>query len=250
MNTLMTKTIILIPHYNNLKGLTKSLSSIYHKKGIDVLIIDDGSNDIEIPTASYLSSFLNVNVNLNILLLHKNNGITNALNYGLSYILEKNNYKYIARLDCGDTCVKNRFRLQEDFLEKNKDVALVGSWVKWINNNSNKEIYTFNPPISDKKIKRKMSIRCNIIHPAAMYRVSIVKRVGLYPINYKAAEDYAYFFKIMKKGKVANIPKYLTQVEHNINGISAKNKRTQSKSMNKLINLVLSKCFFPLVKFV
>ena len=48
------KTIILIPHYNNLEELTKSLSFIYHKTGIEAmayslpLLMSDsvGNNDL------------------------------------------------------------------------------------------------------------------------------------------------------------------------------------------------------------
>ena len=246
MENFKTKTIILIPHFNNLDGLTKSISCIHHRTGIDVLVIDDGSHDDYKPTDSNLSSFINENVNLNIISLKENKGITLALNHGLNYILEKGCHCYIARLDCGDTTVVNRFHIQEDFLDKNKDCALVGSWVKWMSNETNKEIYSFRPPASYKKIKKKMSIRCNVIHPSAMYRVSIVEKVGLYPINYKAAEDYAYFFEIMKKGKVANIPKYLTRVEHNSGGITNKNKRVQSRSKLKVIMKYGRKDFYLL----
>ena len=35
--------IIIIPHYNNPKGLYKSVTSIKEKIKIDIIIIDDGS---------------------------------------------------------------------------------------------------------------------------------------------------------------------------------------------------------------
>lgn len=229
------KTIILIPHYNNLVGLRKSLSNIFHKTGVDVLVIDDGSTKELRPELTSLKAYLNPNVNLEIDYLPNNRGITETLNYGLNRILEKGKHEFIARIDCGDTCVKNRFSLQEDYLETNPDVSLVGSWVKWINNASNKHVFSYRPPCEYKKIKKRMSIRCNVIHPSVMYRVDIVKKVGIYPLNYNAAEDYAYFFEMAKHSKIANIPKFLTHTEHNKEGITAQNKRTQNKSKLKIV---------------
>jgi len=229
------RTVILIPHYNNLAGLTKSLQCIYHRTGIDVLIIDDGSKIESRPEFEYLNSILNPKVTLNILYLPQNRGITEALNHGLNYILKKDTHEFIARIDCGDTCVKNRFSLQEEYMNEHKDISLVGSWVKWVADSTEKELYSYKPPTESKKIKKRMSIRCNVIHPSVMYRVSIVKKLGIYPVTYNAAEDYAYFFEMAKHSKVANIPKFLTQTEHNSEGISARNKKVQNKSKLKIV---------------
>lgn len=229
------KTIILIPHYNNLDGLVKTIECICHKKGIDVLVIDDGSKENQQPTISLLESHLNENVTLKILSYSKNKGITEALNHGLKHIIKEDKHLFVARLDCGDTCVVNRFSLQEEFLLKNTKVELVGSWVQWVDPQSKKEVFSFRPPTQNKKIKKKMSIRCNLIHPSVMFRVSTVKKIGLYPSKYIAAEDYAYFFEIIKTGEVANIPKFLTKVEQNENGVTHQNKRKQSRSKLKIV---------------
>lgn len=240
------KTVILIPHYNNLAGLAKSLESIFHPNGIDVLVIDDGSERDSLPDLSTLKKHLNKKVSIEIIYLEENMGIAKALNHGLNSILEKGTHEFIARLDCGDTCVVNRFILQEDYLEKNQDVSLVGSWVKWVNDDSQKELFSYCPPAEYKKIKKRMSIRCNVIHPSVMYRVSIVKEIGVYPVNFKAAEDYAYFFEIAKQSKVANIPKFLTTTEHTQNGITNRNKKVQNRSKLKIVMTYGKKDFYLL----
>ena len=232
---MVSKTVILIPHYNNLEGLKKSLRSIYHPKGIDVLVIDDGSNENNRLIVSNLKKELYPTTNLKVLSLAANKGIVDALNFGLDYILKIGTYEYVARIDCGDTCVENRFILQEDFLTENKEISLVGSWVRWMCKSSKRQVFSYRPPTESKKIKRRMSIRCNVIHPSVMYRVATVKEIGNYPHNYTDAEDYAYFFKIAKKSKIANIPKYLTNTEYNTDGISVRNKKSQNKSKLKVV---------------
>jgi glycosyltransferase involved in cell wall biosynthesis len=231
----MNNSIILIPHYNNLSKLIITLKSISHKIGIDILVVDDGSDTKNNPNYNDLVKVLDKNVSLEVINFKENKGITNALNYGLDYILKKSEHLFIARIDCGDVCVKNRFKIQEDFLLQNKDVDIVGSWVKWLDMKTGAQVFCKKPPTEHKKIKKQMSVRCSLIHPATMYRLSAVEKIGKYPSHYEAAEDYAYFFYMTKNGKAANIPKFLTSVEHNKNGISHSKRKEQSRNKVKII---------------
>jgi glycosyltransferase involved in cell wall biosynthesis len=228
-------TTVIIPHYNNLIGLKKSIESIYHPEGIKVLIIDDGSEKDMLPLISQINEYVNKKVLIEIIYQEENKGITEALNKGLLKALKDNNCKFIARLDCGDVCVKNRFILQERFLNVNKEIDLVGSWVKF-KNTKNEYLFSVTPPTSHDLIKKRMSIRCSFIHPAVMYRRSMVERLGLYPANYDAAEDYAYFYNIVKKSKTANIRRFLTSVEMNEGGISSTRRFSQNISKLRIIN--------------
>ncbi len=230
----MIKTIVLIPHYNNLGCLKKTLGSIKHAHGIDVLIVDDGSDELETPDLERLNDSLNQNVLLEIIKLNENKGISYALNHGLEHILKVKKHQFIARIDCGDVCVDDRFEVQENFLEQNKNIDIVGSWVRWLDE-SGKQVFCKKPPTTHNKIRRQMSIRCSLIHPSTMYRLSVVEDVGKYPDKYQAAEDYAYFFNIANKAKTANIPSFLTSVEFNEKGISQSRRKEQSKSKLRII---------------
>jgi len=227
-------TVVLIPHYNNLACLVKTLQSIYHEEGIDVLVVDDGSVGEMLPDLETLQKELNANVQLELLKLDKNKGITNALNVGLDYLLNHKAYQFIARIDSGDVCVRNRFELQENFLLKNEDIVLVGSWVKWIDGEG-KVIFCKKPPLTHKEIQREMSVRCSLIHPSTMFRYSVVEELGKYPLEYEAAEDYAYFYKVTNQFRVANLPAFLTSVAYTEAGISSTKRKEQNKSKLKII---------------
>ncbi|RYM34009.1 glycosyltransferase [Brumimicrobium glaciale] len=244
------RTVILIPHYNNLKGLEKSIESVNHSQAIDILIIDDGSTSSQVPDLLKLQKISTKNSKIILFLSKKNEGISSALNRGLDIILELNQYEFIARLDCGDTCVVNRFFLQEKYFDKNDTTMLVGSWAKWIDQASNNEVFKFKPAVDHKKIMKMMSVRCNFIHPTVMFRTSVVKELGKYPDQYTDAEDYAYFFNISKNYKTANIPKYLTNVDYNIEGISVKNRKSQNRSKIKVINAYGKKDIYQLYGFL
>lgn len=236
------KVILLIPHYKNLNGLMTSISSIDKDEYLDILIVDDGSN-IEIDENKVSAAFLGTG-DVYFQYLKENKGIEMALNKGLEFILNKN-YIYTARLDCGDICIKERFKTQELFLDYNKDISLVGTNVDFLDTKGSL-LYTLKVPEKDKQIRKKMFINAMHIHPTIMFRNSILSKIGLYPTNYKAAEDYAFFFNVIKYFKVANINKVLVKCEINPNGISTLLRKKQAINRVKLIKKNFYFGFYPI----
>jgi hypothetical protein len=221
--------VVLIAHYNDIKGLVKSVDSIDVEQNLDILIIDDGS-----AVPPQLSDFKNQEKIIKIIYSEKNQGIEHALNLGLKCIFNEYDYKYIARLDSGDVSHTERFKIQKEYLDKNKLVHMVGSNVAFVNENG-KYLYTYKVPSSHREIKRKMYSKNCFIHPSVMYRVEGIKNIGYYPTNYKHAEDYAYFFKIQNTYQTANINKVLTYSYLDKNGISSKYRKQQLKSRLSVI---------------
>lgn len=216
------KIILLIPHYNNLIGLQKSIKSIGKEEKVDILIVDDGSDEKQIPRES---NFKYTQGALNIVKYKHNKGIENALNYGIKYLINNNNYKYIARLDAGDTCKEDRFYIQETFLENNEDIFLIGSHVNFLDSDGVYK-YTYKVPLNHKHIKRNMFVKNSFIHPSVMYRSSIFN-MGYYPIKYKYTEDYALFYRIVNNYKTANIDEVLMFTEISKDSISYKKRKIQ-----------------------
>lgn len=227
----MNKLALLIPYFNNFEGLEKSLKSIDSDEELDIIIVDDGSKT-KFDETRIQDSFKAKGI-LYFEYLKENQGIEFALNHALKICLEKK-YKYIARLDCGDVCLGKRFAIQSQFLEQNPEIGIVGSNVLAVDTNDN-YLYAINLPQDDIKIKKKMYFNSMLIHPAIMFKSAILESVGLYPTNHKFAEDYAFFFTISKKYKLANIPEYLTQIEINEKGISLQKRRQQVKARIQII---------------
>jgi len=228
----MKKTIILIPHYNNSKALINSIQSIGIDEVVDILIVDDGSEK-EVIEENKILNIVHKNIKVFFIYLKRNLGIEYALNEGLKWIISKN-YKYIARLDCGDFCVNNRFLIQEGFMEKNNDIHFIGSFSEAIDKN-NRSLFTLTPPTTHSEIKKKMYLGNLFIHPSVFFRTSIIKEIGYYPTNYEAAEDYAYFFKIVRKLQTSNINQVLVKFVIEENGISALKRRVQINNRVKII---------------
>lgn len=237
----MSDIIVLIPHFNNFIGLTNSIKSMNSEfEFIDILVIDDGSK--EALNEFYLQSIFGVKIT--VLNNKVNRGIEHVLNDGLTYAIQ-HNYKYIGRLDCGDLCKKDRFRIQYDFLEKHTDIGIVGSHVKCVDQEGT-FLYNLKMPLSDSVIRKKMFLNAMLIHPTLLFRSDIVRKIGFYPTEYKNAEDYAFFFKILPHFKFANIDKELVQIELNTKGISATGREKQIKSRISLIKENFYFGFYPI----
>lgn len=229
---MFSEVIVLIPHYNNPKGLLKSIQSIDESGSIDVLIIDDGSKEEKIEENLFINKIAN-NVKLFFIFFKENQGIEYALNEGLNFV-KRNDYQYIARLDCGDICEKNRFKIQREFLLNNPDIGLVGSFVRFFDTND-KYVYDLKLPTKDNQIRNKMFLNSMFIHPTIMITKNVLEKVGEYSVNYEAAEDYAFFFDILKHFRGANIDKFLVHCEINSSGISVKKRKKQISSRIRLV---------------
>ncbi len=231
----INRIALLIPVYNNQKGLAISLSSIQDEI-VDIIVVDDGS---EVPIQ--ISADL-LHANINLIRLEKNQGITSALNEGLRYILDKG-YKYLARLDAGDIVLPVRFLKQFTFLEKNPNYALVGGQVKFVDPNG-QELWKERFPTKYEDIKRIMHSRNCFIHPAVMMRTDVLRELGGYSADYPAAEDYELFMRIVKRYSVANLDEVVLVCEVNPFSISIQKRRRQVLSRLK----VMLRYFDPAIK--
>ena len=238
----MSDLVVLIPHFNNPSGLLKSLNSIRESEKIDVLIVDDGSK-VKTLDERFLAENVKANIQLKYIYLPANKGIEHALNSGLSYIKECG-YDFIARLDCGDICEQERFSIQKNYLIDHPEIGMVGSWVRFFDENG-KDAYGVSLPTSDFAIRRKMYLNAMFIHPSIMLNSCVLEKVPQYPTTYEAAEDYAFFFEVIRYFKVANIDKYLVHCEINPSGISLKKRKIQVKSRIRLIVKNFRFGFYP-----
>lgn len=117
---------VLMPVYNGEKYIGSAIESILSQTFTDfeLLILDDASTD---QSVKIIQSFKNERIRL----------IENKKHLGLAKIRQKgvlkSKGKYIAFLDCDDISLPQRLSVQIQFLEKNRDISMVGSWVKVIN---------------------------------------------------------------------------------------------------------------------
>jgi glycosyltransferase involved in cell wall biosynthesis len=217
---------ILLPVYNDLQGLNKTLASIEKCIGeFSVVVIDDGSQVKVVLDKEYDFNILVIN-------LDENSGIETALNIGIEHILTTG-VEFIARLDSGDEVYPERFVRQVNFFSEHLDVDVVGSYIDVVDEKG-RFLYQQKYPVKHDEICRGFFYQNQLCHPAVMFRVSIFAGGLRYPLDRPAAEDFALFVKASRQFKFENIPESLTIYQFSESSISSTNRRRQCMSRLKV----------------
>lgn len=227
----MNKLVCLIPHYNNPGGLAKSLASIGRNEQCDVLVVDDGSVTKPLDEAAARAAFA-AQGELHFLRLPQNQGIEHALNTGLGWIAERG-YELIARLDCGDENLPERFARQTAFLAAHSDIALLGGAASFVDQ-AGVEQFVLRHPTGHAEICHALKNNSAFIHPTVVMRRSAVEAAGGYPLDARAAEDYALFWTLAERFPVANLSDVLIRYELDPGGISLGKRKQQLQSRLKV----------------
>jgi glycosyltransferase involved in cell wall biosynthesis len=224
---------LLIPCYNNFEGLISSLKTVDYFPGKFItLIVDDGS---EVPiTSEKIKTAADLQFDLFIVRNEINKGITDALNKGLKWIEENNVSKFVARLDCGDLCDRDRFYKQMRYLNDHPGVGLLGSWCIFENSNSSVR-YLYKTPSQHEQLKKAMYFRNVFIHPTVIFKTELLKKAGYYPTGFNHAEDYAFFWQLIKLTQTHILNEFLVTCEVHDKGISLANRTEQLTNRYKIV---------------
>lgn len=216
---------VIIPCYNAERYIEKCLQSVLHQtyENIEIILIDDASQD---NTREIISKI--VDSRLNVVYNENNQGIVYCLNKAIKIAQGE----YIARLDADDYMTEDRIKLQVDFLEKNKDLYLIGSNHILIDENGNTLKYSSYPESSEEIHIMKYFMN-PISHPTVLFRKSVFDEFK-YDDEYSDCEDYALWFDISKKYKIANISQHTTYHRIHSNSVSSKSS-TQQRTAFRLI---------------
>jgi len=217
--------------YNAEPTIRRALDSLARSgEPFDLLIVDDCSRR---PLAEFLGAeflgpeFLGpVGDGVEIIRPEKNLGVAGAKNFGLKRLLAKP-YKYVAMMDADDISHPERLAKQAAFLEAHPDVALVGAWARFFDENTHEVVYHFRPPCASGDIREALFLNSCIMHPTWMMRTQALRDCGLYSTAYPAAEDYELLRRLSKRFDLANLPEFLLEYSISMSGVSMKNRRRQ-----------------------
>lgn len=208
--------------FNAEKYLEKSIESILNQTLTDFefLIVDDASID---STSKILEKFSKKDSRVRIIKNKKNIGLTKSLNIAL----KEATGEYIARMDADDISCAGRFEKQVEFLDSKKEYILVGTFMKIIDETGH-EINHWDADISNDEIKENLIKYNPMFHPTIMVRKSVLLSVGGYNENWRYAQDYELYFRLVDLGKMYNLPEYLVKYRFSKNSITASKNTKQS----------------------
>lgn len=224
------KVGVVMPVYNAAKYLGQALDSILDQtfKDHEIIIVNDGSTD---ESRQIICAYKDPRIRL-FDMPGGNSGVTKALNYGL--LLSRS--EYIARMDADDVSSTDRFRQQVEFLDRNKDVMLVGTGFL----SMDEELKTVNwanvVETSPDDIKKTLLERCCIGHPTVMMRRRMIEILGGYSESpdCHAVEDYELWLRASQRFKLANIPYFLLKYREYGGQISRSLRSVQQTNFEKV----------------
>jgi glycosyltransferase involved in cell wall biosynthesis len=213
------KVSILMSVYNGANFLPKSIESVLDQSfaNFEFIIINDCSTDNSL---EIIKNYQRKDKRIKIISNKKNLGLTRSLNKGLKTA----NGKHIARIDADDYCRQDRLQKQTNFLEKNKNIFLVASWVLIVGEDSS-PIGIKKIPVNSLVIAKRLEKGNCLFHSSIMFRSHPFAR---YRNKFIYAQDYDFYLRLLSKNKkIAVIPEPLISYRTSDETISIQKKAQQ-----------------------
>ena len=196
---------ILSANYNNELFLEDFFNSIINStvKPAELIMVEDGSQD---GSLEIIDSYSHLEF-LQIIRHSERKGLSISLNEGISGA----SGRYIMRLDPDDFITGDRIETQFNFLEKNKEIDIVGSNVFYYNDVSKKVTFKSKFPVSARDIYDQYhSGYHGLVHSSVMGRSAVMKAYKFSQESFPA-EEYELFSRMsLQNVNMANIPRPLT----------------------------------------
>lgn len=187
------KISVIMSVYDGEKYLDESIQSILNQtfKDFEFIIINDCSTDNSL---YIIKQYATKDKRIVLIENEENIGLTKSLNKGLKIAKGK----YIARMDADDVALSERFNKQYNYLEKNKNVFLLGTSAMMIDEDGNRSI-KITAITQEKKIYSRLRKKNTIIHSSIMFRNDFEL---FYRENFKYAQDYDLYLRVLSEGKI------------------------------------------------
>lgn len=222
----MPKVSVIMPVYNGEKYLAEAIESIFRQtfRDFEFIIVDDGSTD---RTFSILNRYAQKDNRIKILRNSTNRGLAASRNMAIDASVGM----YLALMDADDICQAERLAIQTEFLDRNQDLFIVGSWALKIDPFGN-PLEPWCLPKQDRLIRwhilfRNSKIFCN---PSVIMRRDIFRIAGLYNES-SISEDIDLWTRIFfhQDLKLSNITKVLVNYRVHEKSISSSAREEQER---------------------
>lgn len=235
----MPNISVIMSTYNRENIILDSVYSILNQtfSDFEFIIIDDASQD---------NTFQKIkSINDNRIRLYKNienRGCT--FNYHTAQNLARG--KYIAHIDDDDISLPQRLEKQFDYMEKNPDICLSGTFIEPFGENARPSwvFYT-----DSDLIDLSMNFYNPLCHSSVMYRKSFMEENGInYNFNCLCAQDYEFYMQILlNDGKIANIDEVLVRYKMHSDRLTDnyETQQIQIKNAENVKKKLLSRMFTP-----
>ncbi len=210
------KISVVMAVYNGVGCVRRTIESILRQtyKDFEFIIVNDASTD---QTIEIIKEFSDPRIIL--LTNEQNRGQTASLNIGL----KSAHGTYVARIDAGDISLPDRLKCQLEYLEKNPDTAVLGTY-GFRYDEKRRLLDVILMPRSLSEVRKKILFTSPLIHVSVMMRREQIFVVGGYDEKYKISADYDLWSRVVRSGgAITSIPEILVGYEISSNSFSRQN---------------------------
>jgi glycosyltransferase involved in cell wall biosynthesis len=198
---------VIMPVYNAEKFLDENIPAILNQsfENFEFIIIDDESKD---KSWDIIKKYARKDERIIPLRNEKNLGCVNTRNKGLRIAKGK----YIAVMDPDDISLKDRFKIQVNYLNKHPEIFLLGGSAIVIDEEGNR-LGIFLKHDNHRKIERRLRDFNLMLHPSVMHRNT---KEFFYREKFIISDDYDFLLRILSANKkITNVPEFLIKFRIN-----------------------------------
>lgn len=213
-------SVIMAVYNTEEQFLREAVESILRQtlQEFEFIIIDDASED-------YVSQVLHSYQDNRIRYFRneKNEGLTKSLNKALRMAKGK----YVARMDSDDIALEQRLELQYRYMERNKDIFVLGALATRTSDHS---IIGYFPDSKKEEIQARLLFdNIELIHPTAFFRMDTLQKNQLhYDETIKKAQDYGMWVACSRYGRIACLCQVVLNYRVHASQISVEGRENQA----------------------
>jgi glycosyltransferase involved in cell wall biosynthesis len=190
------KVSVIIPAFNAADTIEEAVYSVLNgsHKNIEILIIDDCSND---GTGKIAAKLAAANPQVHCFQNQQNCGVSKSRNL----MIEKATGEFIAFLDSDDTWEPNKLEICLKILKENPDIKAVSHALSYLDKHGKKKSYIPTYPITREdmnKIQKNGEIPWTFPSAAVVYRETLLEEKG-FREDWHVGEDGELFSRIAQK---------------------------------------------------
>lgn len=204
-----TDISIILPLFNNNDSTLHTINSILEQsfKNFELIIVDNSTDE---QTQNIITTKTNEDCRIKYIKNEKDKTTASALKQGISHA----NSKYISIMEENCTLSEEKLKVQFEYLTKNQDIALIGTFVS-SSNKQDEIIYNDPERCSYEQIKFWINFYNPICTSSIMFNKEIVNEYNIiYQDSLPYAFDYYFIQELITNDlKIEIIPKKLTNIE-------------------------------------
>jgi glycosyltransferase involved in cell wall biosynthesis len=215
---------VIMSVYNGAAHLYPAVRSILDQDFADFefLIVNDGSTD---GSAEILRVSANEDARIK-LIDRENKGLVASLNE----LINVARAPLLARMDCDDIAMPNRFLRQIAYLDQHPAIGILGSNSHDLDEDGVLIGATDNYPLTHRDALTRLADGPPLCHPSVMMRTSVVRDLGGYRAAFRHAEDYDLWLRASRHTDIANLADRLLLYRRSKAQVSQKYAAEQAKA--------------------